>query len=216
MTLGDIIAEYRAKHNMSMDKFAEISGISKGYVSMLERNSTQRGDEPAPSIDIYRKVSMAVNVTLDDLIRMVEGKIALSDTTAPNLDPIPQTVKRPRLGVIACGEPIITEENFVGYDDVPVFIKCDFTLRCEGDSMINARILDGDIVYIRQQPDVDSGEIAAVYVDGAMTLKRVYKYPGQLVLQPENPKYAPLVYTGSALENIRIIGKAVGFTSNHI
>ena len=79
--------------------------------------------------------------------------------------------------------------------------------------MIGARILDGDIVYIRQQPDVDNGEIAAVLIEGEATLKRVYKSSGQLVLQPENPKFPPLVYSGETLDHIRILGKAVYFVS---
>ena len=75
-------------------------------------------------------------------------------------------------------------------------MEADFSLRCHGDSMINARIMDGDLVFIRQQPDVDNGDIAAVLIDGEATLKRVYKYENQIILQPENPKYAPMVFPG--------------------
>ena len=79
--------------------------------------------------------------------------------------------------------------------------------------MINARIHDGDIVYIRQQPVVNNGEIAAVLIGNEATLKRVYLSPGTVILQPANPNYQPMVYTGERLEEIRILGKAVGFTS---
>ena len=79
--------------------------------------------------------------------------------------------------------------------------------------MINARINDGDIVYIRKQEQVDNGEIAAVLIDNEATLKRVYVYSNKVVLQPENPKYEPFVYVGEEMNEIRIIGKAVGFTS---
>ena len=127
--------------------------------------------------------------------------------------PIPKTYKRPRLGTIACGEPILAEENIETYDDIPDNIKCDFTLICKGDSMINARINDGDIVYIKQQSKVDNGEIAAVLIDNEATLKRVYIYDDKVVLQPENTKYPPFVYTKEEMNNIRILGKAVGFTS---
>lgn len=130
-----------------------------------------------------------------------------------NINPLPKTVKKPRLGTIACGEPILAEENLDGYDDVPDDIKCDFTLLCQGDSMINARINNGDIVYIRQQPTVDNGEIAAVLIDNEATLKRVYLYDDKIVLQPENTRYAPLVYSKEEMNDIKIIGKAVGFTS---
>ena len=131
----------------------------------------------------------------------------------PGVMPLPKTYKRPRLGIIACGEPILAEENIEAYDDIPDSIKCDFTLICKGDSMINARINDGDIVYIKQQSQVDNGEIAAVLIDNEATLKRVYIYEDKVVLQPENTKYPPFVYTKEDMNNIRILGKAVGFTS---
>jgi len=79
--------------------------------------------------------------------------------------------------------------------------------------MINARILDGDMVFIRQQPEVENGEIAAVLIDNEATLKRVYKQNGKLTLMPENSSYPPFTYSGSELENIKIIGKAVAFIS---
>lgn len=131
--------------------------------------------------------------------------------------PIPYTIKKPRLGAIACGEPILAQENIEVYDDVPDNIKCDFTLICRGDSMINARINDGDIVYIRHQETVENGEIAACLIDGEYeteaTLKRVYKYDKKLILQAENPKYQPFVFVMEEMNKVRIIGKAVGFTS---
>ena len=81
--------------------------------------------------------------------------------------------------------------------------------------MVGARIMDGDIVYIRSQSQVDNGEIAAVIIGDEATLKRVYFYPeeGKLVLSPENPRYAPLVYLRDELNSIKIIGKAVAFQS---
>lgn len=131
--------------------------------------------------------------------------------------PLPRTNKKPRLGAIACGEPILAEENIEDYDDVPDDIKCDFTLLCEGDSMVNARIFDGDIVYIREQPQVENGEIAACLVDGEFetkaTLKRFYKYDDKIILQAENPAYPPFVYVSEEMNRVRVIGKAVGFTS---
>ena len=97
--------------------------------------------------------------------------------------------------------------------EIPQHIKADFALRCHGDSMIGVHIHDGDIVYIRQQPDVNNGSIAAVCIENSATLKRVYKYPDKLVLSPANPQYEPLVYTGDELSQVRILGKAVGFIS---
>lgn len=132
-----------------------------------------------------------------------------------NIFPI-KTHKIPLLGEIACGQPIFAAEEHESYVAVGTDIKADFCLRAKGDSMINARILDGDIVFIREQPMVENGEIAAVIIDGEATLKRVYYYQdeGKLVLQAENPYFAPLVYVGEELNTIRILGKAVAFQSD--
>lgn len=134
-----------------------------------------------------------------------------------NILPIPKMKKVPRLGTIACGEPILADENIETNDFVPEDVKCDFTLKCKGDSMMNARINDGDIVYIKHQEQVENGEIAVCLVDGDFetdaTLKRYYKYDDRIILQAENPKYQPFVYVNEEMNKVRIIGKAVGFTS---
>jgi repressor LexA len=129
---------------------------------------------------------------------------------------IPLSVKRlPIIGRIACGEPIYASEEYEGYAEMGTATDADFCLRASGDSMTGARIYDGDIVFIRSQDWVDNGQIAAVVIGDEATLKRVYYYPedGRLVLSPENPRYAPLVYTKEELNSIKIIGKAVAFQS---
>ena len=132
----------------------------------------------------------------------------------PGIVPLPKTYSVPLLGEIACGDPILAEQNIADQIPVPEHIKgADFALTCRGDSMINARIHDGDIVYIRQQPDVDDGDIAAVLIDNEATLKRVYKMPGRLQLRAENPAYPPINVEGDDLENVRILGKAIAFLS---
>ena len=132
----------------------------------------------------------------------------------PGAFPI-QMKKVPLLGEIACGEPIFAEEQFGNFISTSEDVEADFCLRAKGDSMIGARIHDGDVVFIRSQPSVENGEIAAVIVDGEATLKRVYFYPGEgkLVLSPENPAYAPLVFVSAELSTVRILGKAVAFQS---
>lgn len=131
-----------------------------------------------------------------------------------NIKPI-QSVKIPLIGKIACGEPIYADQEYDTYVLAENDINADFCLICEGDSMINARILDGDIVFIRSQEMVQNGEIAAVIIEDSVTLKRVYYYPEQakLILQAENPKYPPFIYINEELNNIRIIGKAIEFQS---
>lgn len=131
----------------------------------------------------------------------------------PNIIPLPETKKIPLLGTIACGEPILAVENIEDYITVIKSLNVDFALTCKGDSMINARIFDGDIVYIHQQDMVESGDIAAVLIDDEATLKRVKLYPDHIVLQPENPMYPPMAYWHEEMNNVRILGKAVAFVS---
>lgn len=132
----------------------------------------------------------------------------------PGFEPLPQTVKRPLVGNIACGSPITAEENIEDYVDVPENIQCDFCLRCKGDSMIDAGIHDGDVVYIHITPQVENGQIAAVRIDGEATLKRFFwnEETQTMTLLAENRNFAPLVYTGPILETVHVEGKAVGYT----
>ena len=134
-------------------------------------------------------------------------------SSAENLQPVPDLVKVPRLGAIACGEPILAEENIECYDAVPAWANCDFTLVCKGDSMIGARIYDGDIVCIRSQPYVDSGDIAAVLIGDEATLKRIRVFEDHIILEPENPNYRPKTFWDSEMEQIHILGKATHFIS---
>lgn len=192
--------------------YGELSKKTNIPKSALQRYATGETEKiPITRIEVIAK---ALNTTAQFIMGWDESESYNNDIfSIPGINPIPKTYKRPRLGTIACGEPILAEENIEAYDDIPNNIKCDFTLVCKGDSMINARINDGDIVYIKQQSQVDNGEIAAVLIDNEATLKRVYIYEDKVVLQPENTKYPPFVYTKEDMNNIRILGKAVGFTS---
>lgn len=132
-----------------------------------------------------------------------------------NIFPI-STQKIPFLGSVACGQPIYADEDKESYIVLGTNIKADFCLRAQGDSMIGARIHDGDLVFVRKQEMVDNGEIAVVLIGDEATLKRVYYYPEsqKLMLQAENPSYAPFMYVGEELDQIRILGKAVAFQSD--
>lgn len=130
-----------------------------------------------------------------------------------NIISLPDLRKIPLIGAIACGAPILAEEHIEGHVDIPAQIHADFALICKGDSMINARIFDGDIVYIRQQETVENGEIAAVLIDNEATLKRVRLFDDHIILEPENPMYKPMVYWNEDMNAVRILGKAVAFTS---
>ena len=206
MDTNEKLKARRKELGLTLEDVAKIVGVGKSTVRKWET-----GDIANMKRDKIALLSKALKVSPAFIMGWEEthNSVEIPDGFLA----IPHMVKKPRLGVIACGEPIMAEENFDGYDDVPDYIRCDFTLKCKGDSMVGARINDGDIVYIRQQPDVENGQIAAVMEDGEKTLKRVYKYPNKVILQPENPKYPPIVYVGEELNAFRILGKAVGFTS---
>ena len=125
-------------------------------------------------------------------------------------------IKIPVLGNVACGQPIFAEESLECYVDAIDNIKADFALWAKGDSMIEARINDGDLVFIKQQEMVENGEIAAVLIEDEATLKKVFYEPNKnrLMLVSANRNYQPFIYEGEDLEKIKILGKAVAFQSN--
>lgn len=201
----------RQERGLSQMQLSKILKISKSSVNMYERG------EREPGIETLELIADTFNVDLDYLIGKSDcpnkSGTMLADAGLPsNIIPMPKMRKIPLIGTIACGAPILAAENIEKEVDIPDDIHADFALRCKGDSMINARIFDGDIVYIRQQDIVDSGEIAAVLIDDEATLKRVKIYEDHISLEPENPMYKPLVFWGEEMNNVRILGKAVAFT----
>ncbi len=135
-----------------------------------------------------------------------------------NLIPLSKkpTKKVPLVGTIACGTPILAEQNVSEYIDMDNDIHADFALRCKGDSMINARIFDGDIVYIKIANQVENGEIAAVLIEDIVseaTLKRFYKDDEKIRLCAENPTYKDMVFYHEEINTVRVLGKAVAFLS---
>ncbi|MBR3610025.1 MAG: helix-turn-helix domain-containing protein [Oscillospiraceae bacterium] len=203
--LGSKIYDLRKKNNMTLEDVGDIVGVGKSTVRKWET-----GEIANMRRDKIAKLAEALHTTPAYLMGWEEET---ETPSAENIIPIPKMAKIPLIGKIACGEPITATENLEGFVSAPENIPADFALTCKGDSMIGARILDGDIVLIRQQPDVDDGEIAAVLIDGEATLKRVHKKAGCLILNPANPSYEPIVITGEELADVRIIGKAVYFIS---
>ena len=119
------------------------------------------------------------------------------------------------LGNVACGEPIYADEKKSTYIMADSDIDADFCLVCKGDSMIDCGINDGDLVFIKRQPQVNNGEIAVVLIEDEATLKRVYfdDKSKTLTLIPQNKKYPPMVYKEEDSQNIQILGKAVFYQS---
>lgn len=206
----------RKERGLSQAALATELGFTKSSVNMYERGDREPGLESLETIADFFNVDMDYLLGKSDVqnrFLYTPASDAESVALPDNIIPMPATYTVPLLGTIACGEPILAAENIEDNVEVPEHIHADFALRCKGDSMINARIHDGDIVYIRQQPTVNNGEIAAVLIGDEATLKRVYVYEDHVVLQPENPAYEPLVYFKDAMQAVRILGKAVGFTS---
>ena len=196
----------RKEKRLTLQEVADALGTSKQTIHRYERG-------------VITNIPPEKIKTLAELLEVTPAQLMgwESEDARPLARGImPITMKRlPILGDIACGEPIYASEEHESYACADENLDADFCLRAHGDSMTGARIHDGDIVFIRSQSAVDNGEIAAVIIDDEATLKRVYFYPDEekLILSPENPKYAPLVYMGGELESIKIIGKAVAFQS---
>ena len=184
------------------------SGVGKNFKSNMKTAN--------PTLGKLTMLSMYFNVSREYLLGESDKRGGyVKDVMEINgIRPVKKK-SLPILGSIACGTPIFAEENLEGYASYDGDMAADFCLYAKGDSMIDAGIRDGSIVFIKSQPIVDNGQIAAVIINDEATLKRVYYYPEEdkLVLSAENPKYAPFVFVKSELETIKILGKAVAFQS---
>lgn len=205
-TVGNRIRARRIALDISQDELAKRLGYkSRSSINKIELNA--------------QNLTQSKIKAIADALETTPAYIMGWDEQQPELPPgvIPITTHRiPLLGRIACGTPIMATEDREVYVEAGTDIHADFALQAAGDSMIGARIRDGDLVFIRSQPTVENGEIAAVIINDEATLKRVAWYPDRqlLILKPENPKYADLIYTGEQLSEVRILGKAVAFQSS--
>lgn len=198
----DHISEILTRKGMSRTQLAEQIGLERSSVNSWFIGRSQSYKKMLPQI------AEVLGVTVEYLLGE-EG-----DTLPAGVMPLPETKKVPLLGTIACGEPILAVENISDFLSAPLNIHCDFALSCKGDSMVNARIFDGDVVFIRQQEMVENGEIAAVLIDNEATLKRFYRSEsGTVTLCACNPMFPDMVFVGEQAKDIRVLGKAVAFTS---
>lgn len=205
MTMGERIKALRIQHGLTQEELGQKVGVQKSAIYKYETGLVVNLKR-----SMIEKLALALGVKPTYLMGLSDEET----TIPPGFEPLPKTVKRPLVGSIACGQPITAEENIEDYVDVPEDAQCDFCLRCKGDSMIDAGIHDGDVVYIHIQPEVENGQIAAVRIDGEATLKRVFWNKEQQVLQltPCNATMEPMIFTGPVLNSVHIEGRAVGFT----
>lgn len=204
--LKNKLKELRARDGITQPELARELKVSVGAVGNWETGARQ------PDSQMLDAIARYFDVSIDYLLGRTDG-MGFSTQKAANILPLPNTYEIPLVGDIACGTPILATENVEQTVTVPSHITADFCLRCKGDSMIGARIYDGDLVYIKQQDDVDDGQIAAVLIDDEATLKRVYRDGDSVILQAENPSIKPQIYTAKDAKSIRIIGLAVAFLS---
>ena len=215
MILGDFIKNYRREHGCSMEQFAKMTGLSKAYISILERNLNPVNGKPViPSLETIKAVAQAINMDFNEVIAVLDGNQPVSlkkeeNDVPPGFQPMPDMDMVPLVGRIACGTPITAEENVERIVCVPSKWRSTFTLTCEGSSM-EPRIHDGDLVAIRSQPEVENGEIAAVRIGEEATLKHVYLHENFIELRPENPAFESIILSKEDMNTVVIEGKAVG------
>lgn len=182
----------------------EHTGISKASISEY-----LSGNYEPKQRNIY-KMATALGVLPSYLMGIEEQPPEFSGIPKlPNIEPYNPTMV-PIVGTIAAGTPILAEENIEGYAPLQDK-KADFALTVKGDSMIGDNIHPGDIVFIKQQPTVEIGEIAAVLIDDEATLKHFYRDGDSVTLVSSNPKYKPMVYHKGDCDEFRILGKAVAY-----
>lgn len=208
MTTGQIIRMLRKERRISQLQLATSLSIGKSTVAMYE------ADERMPKKEILEQIADYFNVDMDFLYGRTHVRNRMNELPEGNALFVPSMKRVPMLGSVACGEPIYADEQYGEYYSVDSSIHADFCLKAQGDSMINARIYDGDIVFIHQQPDVENGQIAAVLIDDEATLKYFYRYGDMVVLRPANPAYKEMTYTKDELNSIRVLGRAVAFQSS--
>ena len=222
MLLGEIITAYREENGVSQRQFAMSCGLSNGYISMLEKNENPKTGLPIkPNIDQLVKIANAMGMTLTDLLQQADDMpVTVNDvkrmTRRPvNAKPISDSCSIPLVGRVAAGEPLFDEGNVIGevFVDPKLVAGAEnlYALKVKGDSM-SPKILDGDTLIVREQPDAEDGEIVIVTVDGDEgTCKKLKRYPDTLALVSINPAFEPIYYTWEQVEQlpVRIVGKVI-------
>ena len=206
MEKARIITKLIEEAGYSKRAFAEKIGIPPTTLqSMLSRGIGKA------SVDNVIKVCKGLGITTDILDELATQKLNDKHSLVKDSEAqysLSNLIKLPIVGSISCGAGILAYEDIEGYKEVPkswITSEEHFFLRAKGDSMINARIEDGDLLLIKKQETFDNGEIMAVLVEDEAYLKRIYRTDGSLFLQSENPKYQPMILNADS--KVRIIGK---------
>lgn len=202
--ISENLTRYMEKNNVNNRELADVLGVSESTVGkwILQKN--------APRMGAIEQIARYFKIEKSDLIE----KPRIDVYSLPGVHRVENLITVPILGHIQCGMPVLSECNYEGYFKLdPELCKADFSLVADGDSMIDANIHEGDIVFFKETPDVESGTIAAVLLDDQTTLKKVIKMDDTLILQPANDKYKPILIKDGDYGNIMILGKMVGVFS---
>lgn len=198
MNVGQKIKVLRKNKNLTQMELAKILNLAPTAVSAWERDANK------PMMDKIVMMSELFEVPVTHFFDLKDDESNIIEVSQ-------RTVRIPILGEIACGDPILVEEN---YEDYRTVLEENLPagdlvyLQAKGDSM-SPTIPDGSMVLIRIQEEVENGEIAAVTfnINAFATLKRVKKQNGIIILMPDNPTHEPIVITKD--NPVRIIGKAI-------
>lgn len=185
-----------------LKKYKERMGVSNEYIASqlgVNRSTVTRwlkGDTKVTNPEVIEKLSFILGVDVESLINSEER------------------YEKPVLGEVKAGYDLLIDENFEGYEQVTQddYYRGDFFLRVVGDSMSGAHIHDGDLLYVKKCNDVPSGTIAVVLINRCeVTVKKVIKKEGLLILEPANPSYNVRYYSQEEVESlpVEIIGKAL-------
>ena len=206
-TLNERIKELRTTHDFTLFELAQKLGVRDATLQRYESGKIKN-----VPYDIIIKLAAIFDCSPSYLMGWVEAPSAV----IKNVDDILPicTQKIPLLGTIAAGQPILADERLECYVDCGAEIHADFALRVRGDSMVNAFIRDGDIVFIRKQESVEQGEIAAVIIGDEVTLKRFHQYGDVVVLRAENASFKDMSFSLTENDDVRILGKAIAFQSD--
>lgn len=216
MTLGDIIKQYRHENNLSMDAFAERCGITKGYVSMIEKNENPRTKRPiSPTTKKLEAISHTMGISLSELLEKINGKTTKKLSDRIDMIPVGSTVSVRVVGTVRAGYGGLAFESDMGLESVSESsiagynIDDFFYLRVKGDSM-EPRLYENDLVLVRAQSSVDSGSYAVVTIDDEEGVVKIVQYDDtSITLISQNHNYPPRVFRGADVKRIRVIGKVI-------
>lgn len=217
MTIGEFIQHRRIDLGLTLEDIGNATGVTKSTVKKWETGFiSNMGRDKINLLAKILQVSPIVLLDSDvaDYEKAISKRLRFEKELPSNIIPLKKARYIPVVGKIACGTPILAVENITDNILLPDYVKADFALICEGDSMINVKIDDGDTVFIKQQSIVENGEIAAVLINDEVTLKKVYFSNKILKLVSANDKYEPFVYAAGEINDIRILGKAVAVLKN--